>query len=98
MAATAKCFIAMAPNAWGKGETQGEAIKKAKSIYGPGCKDYDVYLVHPETNVDGYGALCWPTYKSDNAEESITKHQPILILRVRKGKEEALEKKAEVAA
>ena len=87
MAKTAKCFIAMAPNAWGKGETQGEAIKKAKSIYGPGCKDYDVFVVHPETTVDGMGSFSYPTGPQGNR----LMFEPTLILRVRKGREVALE-------
>jgi hypothetical protein len=83
----------MAPHTWGKGRTIEESIKFCRQQYGRGMKDYDVYRVHPETSVDGSGAFTYP-YGSD---EEPTKHRPVLVLSVRKGKEQKKEPETSAA-
>ena len=84
-------FITMAPHAWGKGSTPEEAIKKCRSIYGTGMKDYDTYSVHPDTFVDDMGSFCWPTCETDEPGQASLTYKPKLLQRIRKGKIQPLE-------
>ena len=79
-------FITMAPHAWGKGQTPEESLKKCRQIYGPGMKDYDIYIVHPDTTVDGDGSFEWPVHPDDLPGRASLTNRPKLLQRVRKGK------------
>lgn len=73
-------YIAIAPLAWGRGETIEKAVRRAKSqvprVYVRPGYGYVVYEVGPDTFVDELGGLSYPANGP----------KPVEVLR-KKGKE-----------
>lgn len=54
-------YICIGPNVWGKGDTQEEALKKARKIYGGmSMQEYDIHRVHKDTRVNDMGHWVYP--------------------------------------
>jgi hypothetical protein len=77
-------FLTIGPFCWGRGDTPEASLKKCRSIFGPGLKEYDTYRVHPETTVDDMGSFSYPSGPGGFGDLA---NKPVLVKRVRKGKE-----------
>ena len=54
-------FLITCPNYWGKGATLTEARKQLRGAGGNVKGRWRVYSAHPETFVNGYGQLAFPS-------------------------------------
>ena len=79
-------FIVIGLNVWGKGDTEAEALAKAKLENGGPLKTYAVYNVHPETTVDGMGSMGWPHELDSPDGQANPKDMPVEVRRVVAGK------------
>jgi hypothetical protein len=73
-------FLVIEYGYWGRGKTEADAKKEVKKAGGK-LKHYQVYLVDPQTTVDEFGYLCYPSEGNE----------PILFKQIKNGKEVPIE-------